>query len=151
VKVKKYSEAEKIKHQADILEEWERSQKEKELDDIIEKKTLALRRQQQRSLNVLLKRIQKDRDQQLKSRQNDSQKLILKNRNLRNELLAKHAIEARHAIENIRNNLALIHSPNFYEMRHNHSTSTATRRMPTSHSKNSTMRGTNMMKQQQQI
>jgi len=110
VKMKKYGEAEKIKSQADGLEEWERNNKEKEITDIIDKKTAALRKQQQRSLTVLLKRIQKDRNQQLMNREQDSQKLILKNKNLRSELLSKHSIEARNAIEVIRSNLTGLNS-----------------------------------------
>lgn len=108
VKLKKYSEAEKIKAQADSLEEWERANKEKEIEEITDKKTLALRKQQQRSLGVLLKRIQKDRDQQLKNRDTDSQKLVLKNRNLRNELITKHANETKNALEIVRNNLSIL-------------------------------------------
>jgi len=108
VKMKKYGEAEKIKAQADALEEWEKSNKEKEVSEVIDKKTIGLRKQQQRGLTVLLKRIQKDRNQQLKNREQDSQKLILKNRNLRNELLTKHSSEAKNAIEVIRSSLAVI-------------------------------------------
>jgi len=112
VKMKKYGEAEKIKAQADAMEEWERGNKEKEIGDIIDKKTAAVRKQQQRSLTVLLKRIQKDRNQQLKNREQDSQKLILKNRNLRSELLLKHTSEAKNALEVIRINLSGLNNAN---------------------------------------
>jgi len=107
-KMKKYNEAEKVQAQADALENWERSNKESGVEENIEKKTMTLRKQQQMALNVLLKRIQKDRNQQLKNRQLDSQKLILRNRNIRAELLAKHILEAKKAVESIRNNLSLL-------------------------------------------
>jgi len=111
-KMKKYSEAEKIQMQADGLEQVEKYNNEKQIGEIIEKKIIALRRQQQRGLTVLLKRIQKDRNQQLKNREHDSAKLVLKNKNLITELLAKHSTEAKNAIEVIRNNFAVTSSVN---------------------------------------
>lgn len=108
-KMQKYSEAEKIQMQADSLEQVEKYNNERQIAEIIEKKILALRRTQQRGLTVLLKRIQKDRNQQLKNREQDSSKLVLKNRNLITELLAKHSTEAKNAIEVIKNNFS-IHS-----------------------------------------
>jgi len=110
VKLKKYGEAEKIKSQADALEQFERASKEKEIEDIIDKKTVTLRGQQQKSLAALLKRIQKDREQQLKNRELDSQKLLTKNKNLRNELISKHANEAKNALDTVRNNLSIVNS-----------------------------------------
>jgi Ca2+-binding EF-hand superfamily protein len=111
-KMKKYSEAEKIQMQADTLEQVEKYNNERQIAEIIEKKILALRKQQQRGLTVLLKRIQKDRNQQLKNREHDSSKLVLKNKNLITELLAKHSTEAKNAIEVIRNNFAVSSSIN---------------------------------------
>jgi hypothetical protein len=49
-----------------------------------------LKKQQVAVLNALLKRIQRDRNQQLRQRQRDSQTLIIKNRNIRNDLNHKH-------------------------------------------------------------
>lgn len=110
VKLKKYSEAEKVKAQADALEQFERNSKEKEIEDITDKKTVALRKQQERSLTVLIKRIQKDREQQLKNRDSDSQKLLMKNKNLRNELITRHANEMKSSLDVVRNNLSIVNS-----------------------------------------
>jgi hypothetical protein len=60
------------------------------------------RKQQTSVLNALLKRIQKDRNQQLRQRQIDSQKLIVKNRNIRNDLTHKHQDELKKAVESLR-------------------------------------------------
>jgi hypothetical protein len=49
-----------------------------------------LKKQQVSVLDALLKRIQRDRNQQLRQRQRDSQTLIIKNRNIRNDLNHKH-------------------------------------------------------------
>lgn len=72
VKMKKYDEADKVKVKADILEEFERQKMEAEMASTIEKKEAKLRHQQQLALAALLKRIQRDRNEQLKHRQMDS-------------------------------------------------------------------------------
>jgi hypothetical protein len=41
-----------------------------------------LRRQQKAAINTLMQKIQKDRNDQLKQRQTDSEKLIIKNKSL---------------------------------------------------------------------
>lgn len=72
VKMKRYEEAEKVKMKADLLEEFERNKLDAEMHAIIEKKESKLRHQQQLALAALLKRIQRDRNEQLKHRQQDS-------------------------------------------------------------------------------
>ena len=74
--MKRYEEAEKVKMKADLLEEFEKNKLEAEMQSIIEKKEAKLRHQQQLALAALLKRIQRDRNEQLKHRQADSQRLI---------------------------------------------------------------------------
>lgn len=49
----------------------------------------------QQQMAALLKRIQRDRNEQLKHRQKDSQKLIQRNRNILVDLLNKQNTEAR--------------------------------------------------------
>lgn len=61
-----------------------------------------LKKQQVSVLNALLKRIQRDRNQQLRQRQRDSQTLIIKNRNIRNDLTHKHQEEVKRAVESLR-------------------------------------------------
>lgn len=81
VKMKRYEEAEKVKMKGDLLEEFERNKLEAEVSSltpshsllqmqaVIEKKEAKLRHQQQLALAALLKRIQRDRNEQLKHRQ----------------------------------------------------------------------------------
>lgn len=76
VRMKRYDDAEKIKMKADLLEEFERNKLDAEMEAVIEKKEAKLRHQQQLALAALLKRIQRDRNEQLKHRQQDSQRLI---------------------------------------------------------------------------
>lgn len=68
VRVKRYEEAEKIKMKADLLEEFERNKLEAEMQAVLQKKEAKLRHQQQLALAALLKRIQRDRNEQLKHR-----------------------------------------------------------------------------------
>ena len=83
VKMKRYEEAEKIKMKADLLEEFERNKLGSEVSNqptthhnfalqmntVVQKKEAKLRHQQQLALAALLKRIQRDRNEQLKHRQ----------------------------------------------------------------------------------
>jgi len=72
VRMKRYDEAERIKVKADMLEEFERNKLEAEMQAVIEKKEAKLRHSQKLALAALLKRIQRDRNEQLKHRQQDS-------------------------------------------------------------------------------
>jgi len=72
VRAKRYDDAEKIKMKADLLEEFERNKLDAEMQGVTEKKEAKLRHQQQLALAALLKRIQRDRNEQLKHRQQDS-------------------------------------------------------------------------------
>ena len=65
------------------------------LEENIEKHEALLRQKQQQALSALLKRIQRDRNEQLKHRQIDSQRLIQRNKNLLLDLLNKQNIETR--------------------------------------------------------
>eukprot|EP01016_Furgasonia_blochmanni_P011469 TRINITY_DN1519_c0_g1_i4.p3 TRINITY_DN1519_c0_g1~~TRINITY_DN1519_c0_g1_i4.p3 ORF type:complete len:190 (-),score=46.13 TRINITY_DN1519_c0_g1_i4:446-1015(-) len=107
VKLKMYAEAEKVKAQVDVMEEWEKAQSDAEIQEAIEKKLNLIRQKQSLAMNALLKRIERDRLQQLRNRQTDSNRLLTKNKNLRVELLARHNLEAKKIMENIRGDISL--------------------------------------------
>ena len=65
------------------------------MDENIERQEALLRQKQQQALSALLKRIQRDRNEQLKHRQIDSQRLIQRNKNLLLDLLNKQNMETR--------------------------------------------------------
>ncbi len=99
VRLKKYDEAEEVKRKADQLEIREKQRMELELTEQMEKKEVKIKNQQQLAISALLKRIQRDRNEQLKQRQLDSQRLIQRNKNLLNDLLVKHGYELKKTIE----------------------------------------------------
>lgn len=115
VKMKRYEEAEKIKMKADLLEEFERNKLEAEMQAIIEKKEAKLRHSQQLALAALLKRIQRDRNEQLKHRQQDSQRLIQRNKNILNDLLNKQNSETKRTLDHLKQTLGMTRLDKFYE------------------------------------
>lgn len=92
---KRYEEAEELNIQCNIKEQQERDNNEDYIDGVIERDEAKLRRKQQMALAALLKRIQRDRNEQLKHRQIDSQRLIQRNKNLLLDLLNKQNMETR--------------------------------------------------------
>ena len=74
---------------------------------VIQKKEAKLRHQQQLALAALLKRIQRDRNEQLKHRQQDSQRLIQRNKNILNDLLNKQNAETKRTLENLKQTLGM--------------------------------------------
>ena len=77
------------------MEQDEAEQAQETLEENIEKHEALLRQKQQQALSALLKRIQRDRNEQLKHRQIDSQRLIQRNKNLLLDLLNKQNMETR--------------------------------------------------------
>lgn len=108
VKMKRYEEAEKIKMKADLLEQFERNKLESEMQGVIEKKEAKLKHKQQLALAALLKRIQRDRNEQLKHRQIDSQRLIQRNKNILNDLINKQNQETKRTLEMLKKTLSNI-------------------------------------------
>ncbi|OMJ74556.1 hypothetical protein SteCoe_26487 [Stentor coeruleus] len=104
-KQKSYEEAEKIKAKADQLEEIEDEKNEVIVKKIIETKEKKLRQQQQMALAALLKRIQRDRNEQIKHREMDSSRLIMRNRNIVNSLVIKQNAEAKKTLQQVKENL----------------------------------------------
>mmetsp|Transcript_9482 Transcript_9482/g.10416 ORF Transcript_9482/g.10416 Transcript_9482/m.10416 type:complete len:313 (+) Transcript_9482:113-1051(+) len=113
-KLRQYEDADKVKAQGDALEEWERAKHEAEIQDTLQKKETKLRQQQQMALSALLKRIQRDRNEQLKHRQMDSQRLIQRNKNLLNDLATKQNHEAKKTVTTIRQTLGMTAVDNIY-------------------------------------
>jgi hypothetical protein len=74
VRLKKYDEAELAKAKADKLEMGEKQKIDQQIEEQIAKKEAKILNQQQLAISVLLKRIQRDRNEQLKQRQLDSQR-----------------------------------------------------------------------------
>ena len=108
VKMKRYEEAEKVKMKADLLEQFERNKMESEMQAVIEKKEAKLKNKQQLALAALLKRIQRDRNEQLKHRQIDSQRLIQRNKNILNDLINKQNQETKRTLEMLKKTLSNI-------------------------------------------
>jgi len=73
---KRYEEAEILFLQTKDMERDEGETANDQLEELIEKQEALLRQRQQQALSALLKRIQRDRNEQLKHRQIDSQRLI---------------------------------------------------------------------------
>ena len=104
-KQKSYEEAEKIKDKADQLEGMEDDKNEAIVKKIIETKEKLLRQQQQMALAALLKRIQRDRNEQIKHREMDSNRLIMRNRNIINTLIVKQNAEAKKTLMQVKESL----------------------------------------------
>ena len=104
-KQKSYEEAEKIKAKADQLESIEDEKNEAIVKKIIETKEKKLRQQQQMALAALLKRIQRDRNEQIKHREMDSSRLIMRNRNIINTLIIKQNSEAKKTLQQVKESL----------------------------------------------
>jgi hypothetical protein len=95
INMRNYEEADKYKMFLSKLENEERGQRVKELKKNAQKKEKKMKALHQQQMAALLKRIQRDRNEQLKHRQKDSQKLIQRNRNILVDLLSKQNTEAR--------------------------------------------------------
>merc|ERR1719463_500523 len=92
-KLGKYEDAFKVKDSADNLEKWEIARNASIASDSFRRQEQRLRQQQQKALAALLKRIQRDRGEQIRHRQVDSQRLIQRNKNLKADLSKKQHLE----------------------------------------------------------
>mmetsp|Transcript_36114 Transcript_36114/g.58288 ORF Transcript_36114/g.58288 Transcript_36114/m.58288 type:complete len:414 (-) Transcript_36114:65-1306(-) len=101
-KLGKYEEAWKVKDEGDQLEQWEQARASSLVSDSARRQEARLRSQQQKALQALLKRIQRDRGEQIRHRQVDSQRLIQRNKNLKADLLKKQHLEFQRAEAAIR-------------------------------------------------
>lgn len=101
-KLGKYEEAWKVKDEGDQLEQWEQARASSLVSDSARRQEHRLRSQQQKALQALLKRIQRDRGEQIRHRQVDSQRLIQRNKNLKADLSKKQHLEFQRAEAAIR-------------------------------------------------
>ena len=76
-----------------------------------------MKKHHQQALQALFKRIQKERMQQIKQRQQDCQRLLCKNKNIRNELVHKHQFEAKKAGDILKENLYISHQTSLTPMK----------------------------------
>lgn len=101
-KLGKYEEAWKVKEDGDQLETWEQARSASLVSDSAQRQLSRLQTQQQKALQALLKRIQRDRGEQIRHRQVDSQRLIQRNKNLKADLIKKQHLEYQRAEAAIR-------------------------------------------------
>ena len=87
-----------------------------QMQAVVQKKEAKLRHQQQLALAALLKRIQRDRNEQLKHRQQDSQRLIQRNKNILNDLLNKQNAETKRTLENLKQTLGMTRLDKLHEV-----------------------------------
>jgi len=96
-KMGKYEEAFKLKENGDQLEEWELARQASQVNESVRRQEQRLRQQQSKALAALLRRIQRDRGEQIRHRQMDSQRLIQRNKNLKVDLAKKQHLEFQRA------------------------------------------------------
>lgn len=101
-KLGKYEEAWKVKEAGDHLEEWEMARAASLMNDSVRRMEERTARQQEKGLGALLKRVQRDRGEQIRHRQSDSQRLIQRNKNLKVDLSKKQHLELQRAEAAIR-------------------------------------------------
>ena len=93
--VKEYERAEQTRQRAERLEARERESSSVHVTNELVKHERLLRKRQQLALGTLLKRIQRDREEQLKHRFEDAQRLMKRNQNLVRDMLKKQMQEQR--------------------------------------------------------
>eukprot|EP00928_Gymnodinium_smaydae_P047772 TRINITY_DN31907_c0_g1_i1.p1 TRINITY_DN31907_c0_g1~~TRINITY_DN31907_c0_g1_i1.p1 ORF type:complete len:438 (+),score=143.45 TRINITY_DN31907_c0_g1_i1:86-1315(+) len=96
-KMNRYEEAWRVKEAGDNLEEWELARSASLVSDSARRAEMQQRQQQQKALAALLKRVQRDRGEQIRHRQQDSQRLIQRNKNLKVDLAKKQHLEYQRA------------------------------------------------------
>eukprot|EP00930_Biecheleria_cincta_P002399 TRINITY_DN103405_c0_g1_i1.p1 TRINITY_DN103405_c0_g1~~TRINITY_DN103405_c0_g1_i1.p1 ORF type:complete len:417 (-),score=116.55 TRINITY_DN103405_c0_g1_i1:165-1415(-) len=101
-KLGKYEEAWKVKEEGDQLEQWEQARSRSMVNNSAKLQKARLQTQQRNALQALLKRIQRDRGEQIRHRQVDSQRLIQRNKNLKADLSKKQHLEFQRAQAAIR-------------------------------------------------
>ena len=92
----KYDEAEIMKRKREALEATDMANFVKQdIYKLVQKEELKLKAKHEVALTALLKRIQRDRNEQLLHRQIDSKRIIQRNKNLINNILKKHELEIK--------------------------------------------------------
>lgn len=93
--MKDYDRAQAMRQLIADQEQFETDVMNENLQVTLVREMEKLRQKHQQSLQTLLKRIQRDREEQVKHRQIDSQRLIQRNKNLLQDILEKQAMEQR--------------------------------------------------------
>lgn len=106
-KQKKYGKAEEVKEKTDRLEEWENAKNDEMIQKVVSKKEKQLKKEQAIALEALLKRIERDRNEQIQHREQDSQRLLLRNKNIRNDVISRQNLDAKKTIDDIKRNFAM--------------------------------------------
>lgn len=104
-KQKNYAEAQKLKRLADKLEQKERKKLEIQVKQQIAKREAKFRAEQQKELAALLKRIDGRRKEHIKQRNEDSKRLLQRNRNVQQVLESKQAVQMQRQTNAIRSSL----------------------------------------------
>lgn len=81
------------------MEETDRKKLQKDFEDAVERKEAQIKQKQQLELQAMLKRIQRDRNEQIKHRQSESHKLLKRNNNIKNDLLQRQRLEQQRTVE----------------------------------------------------
>jgi hypothetical protein len=103
VKLQEYSKAEQIKREVEEIKNEEMQRKLKVNEDTIEAKCANLKKQQSAAVSSLLQNIQKDRNDQIKQRKQDSDKLIMRNKALIHDINHKHSEAIKKIYESLHN------------------------------------------------
>ncbi|GBG34008.1 Hypothetical Protein FCC1311_102312 [Hondaea fermentalgiana] len=101
-----YAEAQRVKKIADDLEAKERAKMDTAFDSSFEAREAKFRAKQQAELNALLKRIDVRRKEHLSQRNQDSKRLLQRNRNVQSVLVSKQSVEERIAKNEIKTRLS---------------------------------------------
>lgn len=102
---KNYAEAQKIKKLSDITENRERKELEQGQAIVFARREAQFRSQQQAELQALLKRIECRRKEHIKQRNQDSKRLLQRNRNVQAVLESKQSSEAMRLFTDIKRSL----------------------------------------------
>jgi len=96
---KNYDGASYFKYLADELEQFEKIAYQDKLVEKFERQEKILRKKQENFMINFLKRVQRDRDEQLCHRQQDSKILIQRNKNMLRDMNKRHQIEYKKTVE----------------------------------------------------
>ena len=97
--VKQYEQAVQFSQMSEQMEIEEREAHYQKMMTQLEKDEIRLKKRLTGQMNTLLKRIQRDRDEQLAHRKQDSQTLIQRNRNVLLDMLERHRVENKRTSE----------------------------------------------------
>jgi hypothetical protein len=95
VKQGQYEEAQKVKFKADSLQAKERVKLDADINESVMKRLAQIKKAHELEYGVMLKRIQRDRNDHLKERARNSQRFLQRNKNQLHDLLIKQGQESK--------------------------------------------------------